>query len=395
MSRSNSKRFFDEQLTQSKVKAEIVAKYFWAWGKNAVKNYSLKRRDRVMYLDLFCGPGEYGDGNRSTPLLVMDKIMPVPEFRQWVQVVFNDSNPGYVARLQSLVESIPEIESLSYPPVFSVEKVGPHFADRFNVRTCPTFTFLDPLGYKALSRELIASTIKNYHCDGMFFFNYAWVNRSLSSQVKLKSVFSLFGEERAISLASQITGMSPKIRESRIIDEFTVTLQEVGVEHPLFFRIRHRSRNETSHFLVFAANHGLAHHMMKGIMAGFSTGYNQGVPDYSFDPSIRPLDTPVRQLGLGSLLPEFDEVFAFETIGQLDELRNDLLQRFAGMTMTVGEIYQEHQYGTPYIERNYKDVLLTLEAEKLIRVNPPAHERPKRDGRATLSDTREVTFGSA
>jgi three-Cys-motif partner protein len=63
--------FFKESKDQSRVKAEIVAKYFWAWAKVVIPATKRQGAGKVAYIDLFAGPGRYKDGAKSTPLLVL------------------------------------------------------------------------------------------------------------------------------------------------------------------------------------------------------------------------------------------------------------------------------------------------------------------------------------
>lgn len=62
--------FFEQQKEQSLVKAQIVAKYFWAWAKVIIPQ-AKKRKTKIAYIDLFCGPGSYEDGSKSTPLMIL------------------------------------------------------------------------------------------------------------------------------------------------------------------------------------------------------------------------------------------------------------------------------------------------------------------------------------
>ncbi len=63
-------QFFDESREQSEVKARIVQKYFWAWAKVIIPT-AKRYGNRILYIDLFAGPGRYKDGTLSTPLLVL------------------------------------------------------------------------------------------------------------------------------------------------------------------------------------------------------------------------------------------------------------------------------------------------------------------------------------
>ena len=60
--------------------------------------------------------------------------------------------------------------------------------------------------------------------------------------------------------------------------------------------------------------------------------------------------------------------------------------------MTLRQIFDQHNVGTPYILRNYKDILTRLEANGEIQTNPPASRRPQRKGKVTFADRVEVTF---
>ena len=69
-----------------------------------------------------------------------------------------------------------------------------------------------------------------------------------------------------------------------------------------------------------------------------------------------------------------------------------LLKAFAGETLTMHEVYERHSVDTPYIDINYKRALADLEAENRIGVEPPANERPKRNGVVTFADQVRVAF---
>ncbi|MCD4744485.1 MAG: hypothetical protein K8R67_18630 [Desulfobacteraceae bacterium] len=56
-----------------------------------------------------------------------------------------------------------------------------------------------------------------------------------------------------------------------------------------------------------------------------------------------------------------------------------LLKEFAGQTLTMRGIYEQHNADTPYIKKNYKNVLLELEEE----------------GKIAASNHRKGTFGDS
>ena len=67
----------------------------------------------------------------------------------------------------------------------------------------------------------------------------------------------------------------------------------------------------------------------------------------------------------------------FELARPLDELEDMLLEEFAGRTMRMGEIYEVHNYGRKFIDKNYKNVLTNGNGGK--NHGDPAYNR---DGRS-------------
>ena len=148
----------------------------------------------------------------------------------------------------------------------------------------------------------------------------------------------------------------------------------MGGEYVLPFRFKHENGNRTSHHLIFVSKHFKGYEIMKEIMAKESSEQNQGVPSFEYNPatSMQPL--------------------LFELYRPLDELEAMLLDTFAGQTITMKEIYLQHNVGKRYISKNYKTSLNNLEGQGKITAEKPAHQRPKRKGEITFADSTKVTF---
>jgi len=56
------------------------------------------------------------------------------------------------------------------------------------------------------------------------------------------------------------------------------------------------------------------------------------------------------------------------------------------------EIYDAHNYGRRYIDKNYKDILSKMELAGKIQADPPHTKRRKIKGEITFADTVRVTF---
>jgi len=104
--------FFEQSTDQSRVKAAIVANYFWAWAK-VILSVAKKSRDRrIAYIDLFAGPGRYTDGTMSTPLLILERAISDPDMRDMLVTVFNDRNSDHSKTLETAIASVKGVETL-------------------------------------------------------------------------------------------------------------------------------------------------------------------------------------------------------------------------------------------------------------------------------------------
>ena len=162
-------KFFDERTDQSEVKARIVEKYFSVWAKvvgSAVK----ARKGRLAYIDLYAGPGRYKDGAASTPLLVLQAVLNDPDLPEIFVALFNEGDKGRASTLEDEIAKLPGIEKLKIKPTVLCGPVNED-AERYftETRLVPSFSFVDPFGYKGLSLKIVNGVIKDWGCDCVFF----------------------------------------------------------------------------------------------------------------------------------------------------------------------------------------------------------------------------------
>jgi three-Cys-motif partner protein len=330
--------FFSERADQSEVKARIVTKYFLTWA-SVIAPATQGRGDKLAYLDLFAGPGRYEDGSASTPLMILSKLIADERLREKVVTGFNDADENHTATLQREIDKLPGITSLRYKPEVYTGEVGKPIADYFNsIRLIPAFSFIDPFGYKGLSWPLVRSVIKDWGCDCVFFFNYSRINAGVTNPLVREHMVALFGEENFESLVRCVAEAHTP-RERCIVRHLETAMHEAGVNHVLLFRFRNETDTRTTHYLVFVTKHRLGFEKMKDIMAEEGSHANQGVPSYEYSPG-----RPSAQ----------DDLFE----RPLDELEDELVRAFAGRTLSMIDLYREHNLDRPFIARNYKDALM-------------------------------------
>lgn len=371
-----TKAFFEERTDQSEIKARIVQKYFEVWAR-VIMPTAEKTGNKICYIDLYAGPGRYKDGSASTPLLILEKAISDEKMARMLVTLFNDLNQDHSNTLKTEIANLPNISRIKNKPQILNNPVDED-AERFfsSTRLMPSFSFIDPFGYKGLSLKIVHGVIKDWGCDCVFFFNYSRINAGLSNPAVEHHIDALFGVSRADDLRAKLSGKKPHQREALILEELANALRGMGGTYVLPFRFKNASGSRTSHCLVFVTKHPLGYKIMKEIMAAESSVTDQGVPSFTYSPADE--STPL----------------LFSLSRPLDALEDLLGEAFAGRTLPMRKIYETHHIDTPYIERNYKDALRSMEAKKSIDCNPPASVRPKRLGQVTFGESVMVTFPS-
>ena len=368
--------FFEESRDQSRVKAAIVAKYFDAWARVIMGALNVHRPNdekRIAYIDLFAGPGRYGDGTKSTPILVIEKAIQHPEMRQRLVTIFNDKNPANTGSLQQAINQLPGIETLKFKPQVNTQEVGEEIVKMFEqMRLVPTLFFVDPWGYKGLSLRLVNSVLKDWGCDCIFFFNYNRINMGLTNGAVAEHMNALFGAERAEALRQKLEPMPAPTRELLVVEELCQALRSLGPRYVLPFRVRADRGPRASHHLIFVSKGFKGYEIMKEIMARECSSAEQGVPSLEYN------TVDARDAG--------QQQFLFELSRPLDDLGDMLLDTFAGQSLTMHSIYQSHNVDRPYTKKNYKEILMKLEDAQRISTSP--HRK------GTFGDTVRVIFPS-
>jgi three-Cys-motif partner protein len=361
-------KFFDERTDQSETKARIVQKYFYAWA-NVIMPTAKRYGGKIAYIDLYAGPGRYKDGAASTPLLVLQHALQDSNMCSMLVAYFNDADENHTSTLQAEIDALPGIAKLKYKPTVNCGEIGEDTEKTLTeTKLIPSFTFVDPFGYKGLSLKIVNGVIKDWGCDCVFFFNYGRINAGLSNEKVENHMDALFGIERASKLRQKLEGQSPDEREALILEELSQALKQMGGKFVLPFRFKRGKR--TSHSLIFVSKHFKGYEIMKGIMASESSTEDQGVASFAYSPADA--KTPL----------------LFSLVQPFDKLLSDLPIDFAGESLSMQRIYEDHSVDTPYTKTNYKKALTELEQQGRVMANPPATKRRK----GTFADQVMVTF---
>jgi len=361
-------KFFQEREDQSEVKARIVQKYFYAWA-NVILPSCILHDSKLAYIDMFAGPGRYKDGSASTPLLVLKHAIEDNRLCDRLVVLLNDKDENHSKTLEEEIAKLDGINKLKTRPRISCGEVDADLAALFEkISLVPTFTFFDPFGYKGLSLKVVNSVIKDWGCDCVFFFNYNRINAAVTNPFVEQHMEALFGKERLERLQHDVAGKTPHQRQNLILEQLSRAIKDMGGKFVLPFTFKNEAGTRTTHSLIFVTKHFKGYEIMKSIMAKESSTNDQGV--YTFEYSPADANTPL----------------LFSLSRPLDYLETGLLATYKGETLTMREIYEHHSVDTPYIDKNYKTVLLKLEAEGKISADPTNRRKN------TFADRVKVTF---
>jgi len=362
----NQDDFFDERRNNSIVKTNIVTKYFDAWSMIMSKR---NNENSMLYLDLFSGPGVYESGEPSTPILILQKTLEDDTLCKKMNFHFNDKEEQTIKKLKTNAENLPNFDLLKNKPEYASYEVDPTFSSIIERKLkMPTLSFVDPFGYKGLTRELIHTLISNFGSECIFFFNYNRISMAINNQLVDSHMKAIFGEELHEEMKKGIQEL--KTQEEKVayvMENLTSSLATGFSQTPVYvlpFQFHFENKKGVSHFVVFVTKHPFAYSLMKDIMSRESNDISkEGVPELQFIP-VKHLDMQL------SFLNTFDNK-------SIDFLKEDLLKKFAGKTMETKRIYLKHNINTPFILKNYKEALRQLEAEERVTADRPAKERRK------------------
>lgn len=362
--------FFEERGDQSAIKAEIVQKYFAAWANIILPTAQKFGDGKIAYIDLYAGPGRYKDGAASTPLLILQKAIESPTVSSSLVALFNDMDANNTQTLQSEIDGLPGIERLKYRPKVNCNPVDKDAEEYFaGTRLIPSFTFLDPFGYKGLSLKLVNGVIKDWGCDCIFFFNYNRISLGISNPMVQDHMSALFGDDRAARLKARVEGAKPAQREQMILEDLTNALIEMGGEYVLPFRFKNAAGRLTHH-LIFVSKSFKGYEVMKGVMASASSSSDQGVASFAYSPADETMP------------------LLFELTRPIDDLEGMLREDFAGRSISMLDLYREHSVGRPYLSKHYKEVLRKMEEDSAVQVRDPEGKKRSRG----FADRLIVTF---
>jgi three-Cys-motif partner protein len=380
---SKGREHFSTYTQQSRVKHAILTKYLGAYLKILGP-----RVDAIHYIDGFAGTGTYEGQHEGSPL---SAIALLSEFPRQGLASFVEDNARSFSELEAAVAGAPGSSALLDAPWL---KRG-EFSDcldellgrpaSLNARKVATFAFVDPCGLKGLYLEDLAKILKLPYSECLVFLNYDGLTRwagAIRKGTHAAEKFERFYGSRSSAEAALASLESTKpSREAEALSIYVEALrQHSGAQYFLPFRFQSKDRKRTSHYLMHLSQDALAFKIMKEVMLNESTP-SDDFGTFEFIP--------------GSDLGEQGLLFRPNAERARDEILNELRSgpQQARLFLKDWPLRRTDMF----VEKQYREILLALEAEQLIEVIDektsdvvPAHKRRKYKGGPTLGERYSI-----
>lgn len=346
----------------TKAKHTILRKYLGAWFPILTSRGHYRR---IIYLDGFAGPGIYKGGELGSPLIALETLVNHPHFNRWSKTEFififieEDKN-----RYNILLKEIDKfwLHRGGRPQNIAIDTWNNPFIDvaisaldarhRSAKRSVPTFAFIDPFGWSYTPIDILSSLLSSDKCEILLSFMYDSINRFLtdSNPTTVTHLTNLFGTDEFREVKNC---PSPEDRKRLIRNLYARRLRETsGLQLVRSFDL-YDHRNHTANMLTFGTR------SLKGLKAMKEAMWSlDPVQGYSFH-------------GLAG-----DQQMLFSPKPDITPLRRAILERFAGVKVSVRTIERFVIEETDYLTTHYKrQVLKVLEEEGIIKCVSPQQRR--------------------
>jgi three-Cys-motif partner protein len=319
---------------------------------------------RVIYIDGFCGPGRYKDGEPGSPLVVLELAANhIKTLKGDIIFRFIDEREDRIEHLNS------ELAKLTKPSNFNIKALQGRFdeklkefldkVDEKGVVLGPTFVFIDPFGFSGVPYPLVRRILEKPHTEVFITFMADAINRWLDHPEEniRNHIAEIFGTTDCFN----IDRSSPN-RIGLLRDIYQKQLEKTA-KFVRYFDMRDRT-GRVEYLLFFASNHPLGHVKMKEAMWGVDPN-----GEFRFSDATN----PDQQVMFG------DDHQSF--------LWPILKNEFSGRRVRTEEIFRFTEDKTAFLDKHAKATLKEHEDYRL-----PASERIvvdefKADGKKRRKDT--------
>lgn len=202
---------------------------------------------RILFVDGFAGPGEYGGGEDGSPIIAMKALIEHSSrnvIRSEVVFFFIESDRARADHLSRLVDALkPHL-----PPNAKATVICGEFdesmtevlnrLDEQRKAMAPAFVMIDPFGVSGTPMRVIERIMKNQRCEVYISFMYENMNRFLESDEFQPHLDELFGTREWRDAAS----LQGEERRQRLYALYSACLKRAGARHVVHFDLYEGNR---------------------------------------------------------------------------------------------------------------------------------------------------------
>ncbi|MBC6369064.1 three-Cys-motif partner protein TcmP [Algoriphagus sp. AK58] len=350
-------KFFDTQTISSRIKASIVSEYFPSYCKIIARK---NQPQELRYIDLFAGPGNYADGNPSTPLLIGQRCFEDDFLRKNVKFIFNDN--VYYKELEQNFNSKFPLGTFNKAPHFGKSTVGENLditeflkknthAGKLNSK--PSLLFIDPFGYKGIETVVLAEFLKNWGNEIFIFVNTKRIHPALENDKFEDLMIDLFPTTYLKLKNDRRFKATVPQRLRLIIDCLGLEYRNILKANVFYtaFKFQEEDSEGTSHYILHLTKGPRGYDLIKTIYNDFANVGTvfDGVNTYTFD---------AKRYG-----KEVIELFDLKSTN-IDILANQLSEKYAGKSLTADKLFDEDHINGLYSRSHYTEALRRLFNER-------------------------------
>ena len=335
----------------TKAKHEILRRYLGAWFPILAKY-----NGRIIYIDGFCGPGRYRDGEPGSPIIALDVARNHRQnMRAELVFYFIDERQDRIDHLEE------EVDGIDRPSNYRLEVKCREFANELkeildglearSLHLAPIFAFIDPFGFKGIPFDLVERLLRQDGCETFITFMIDSINRFLEhpEESVRNHIIEAFGTDECLRV-----GGSGEDRRVALRALYQKKLNTIA-KFVRYFEMRDRN-DEPIYYLFFASNHRLGHVKMKEAMWRVD-------PDgeFRFSDATNPYQTALFEIDNTPMLA--DTIY--------DQFRGRIRVRGIVVRMFVED-------ETAFLDKHKKLALAKLEAEGRLYVEDLKSDGKKR-----------------
>ena len=344
----------------TQAKHEILRRYLGAWfGIMGPIN------PNILFIDGFCGPGKYVDGEAGSPIIALQTAISHHENNR-----INNATFVFIDIDNTRIENLRvEISNLNIPSNFKVIVLANEFEETIsrllddieskNGNLIPSFVFIDPFGFKGTPYKLVSRLLRNPKNEVFINIMAEPINRFLEHpdpQIR-NHISDLFGTDDVLKIIDSDGDRVKKLR-----DLYKKQLSKCA-RFVRYFEMRDGS-NRVIYYLFFATNNRLGHAKMKQALWDVDCQTGMCFSDAT-DPD---------QLTLFNVDPS-------------NEISSVLGKKYQNQKVEMNRLIRYIEDETPFIASQLRETLIRLEKDGKILVELYKLDGKKRRKNAFTEDT--------